>query len=132
MPLPPSLTTKSPSRAGLSSSGASAIRNACRVSLSAWLTRFGHPLTEADRHALRVEMNEALGYYPLMTLATEDVLQNALDVYGEEEAAKLMPISTPPAITSRANGAATAKASAWRSIGRSKTPSLMPRPTASR
>ena len=36
-------------------------------------------------------MNEALGYYPLMTLATEDVLQNALDVYGEQEAAKLKP-----------------------------------------
>ena len=51
----------------------------------------GHRLTEADRHALRVEMNEALGYYPLMTLATEDVLQNALDVYGEEEAQKLKP-----------------------------------------
>ena len=51
----------------------------------------GHQLTEADRHALRVKMNEALGYYPLMTLATEDVLQNALDVYGEEEAAKLKP-----------------------------------------
>ena len=36
-------------------------------------------------------MNERLGYYPIMTLATEDVLQNALDVYGEEEAAKLRP-----------------------------------------
>ena len=52
---------------------------------------FGRPLTEADRHAIRVEMNEALGYYPLMTLGTEDVLQNALDVYGEKEAAKLKP-----------------------------------------
>ena len=51
----------------------------------------GHPLAEAELHALRVKMNEALGYYPLMTLATEDVLQNALDVYGEEEAAKLKP-----------------------------------------
>ena len=36
-------------------------------------------------------MNEALGYYPLMTLGTEDVLQNALDVYGEEEGEKLKP-----------------------------------------
>ena len=52
---------------------------------------FGHALNEDDRHALRVEMNEALGYYPLMTLGTEDVLQNALDVYGEEDAAKLKP-----------------------------------------
>lgn len=51
----------------------------------------GHQLTDADRHALRVKMNEALGYYPLMTLATEDVLQNAMDVYGEKEAAKLKP-----------------------------------------
>ncbi len=52
---------------------------------------FGRPLAEADMHAIRVEMNEALGYYPLMTLGTEDVLQNALDVYGEEEAQKLKP-----------------------------------------
>ena len=52
---------------------------------------FGRPLAEADMHAIRVEMNEALGYYPLMTLGTEDVLQNALDVYGEEEAEKLKP-----------------------------------------
>ncbi len=52
---------------------------------------FGHALTEDDRHVLRLEMNEALGYYPLMTLGTEDVLQNPLDVYGEEEAEKLKP-----------------------------------------
>jgi hypothetical protein len=51
----------------------------------------GRQLTEADRHALRVKMNEALGFYPLMTLATEDVVQNAMDVYGEKEAAKLKP-----------------------------------------
>jgi hypothetical protein len=52
---------------------------------------FGRPLAEGDLHAMRVEMNEALGYYPLMTLGTEDVLQNAMDVYGEKEAAKLKP-----------------------------------------
>jgi hypothetical protein len=52
---------------------------------------FGRSLQEADLHAMRVEMNERLGYYPLMTLGTEDVLQNALDVYGEEEAEKLKP-----------------------------------------
>jgi hypothetical protein len=52
---------------------------------------FGRPLAEGDLHAMRVEMNTALGYYPLMTLATGDVLQNALDVYGEEEAEKLKP-----------------------------------------
>ena len=52
---------------------------------------FGRPLAEGDLHAMRVEMNERLGYYPLMTLATEDVLQNALDIYGEEEAEKLKP-----------------------------------------
>jgi hypothetical protein len=51
----------------------------------------GRPLAEDDLHAMRVEMNERLGYYPLMTLGTEDVLQNALDVYGEEEAEKLKP-----------------------------------------
>jgi hypothetical protein len=52
---------------------------------------FGRPLAEGDLHAMRVEMNERLGYYPLMTLGTEDVLQNALDIYGEEEAEKLKP-----------------------------------------
>ena len=52
---------------------------------------FGRSLPEADLHAMRVEMNERLGYYPLMTLGTDDVLQNALDVYGEEEAEKLKP-----------------------------------------
>ena len=61
-----------------------------RAVLAAWLTRSG-TAHQADRHTLRVKMNEALGYYPLMTLATGNVLQNALDVYGEEEAAKLKP-----------------------------------------
>ena len=56
---------------------------------------FGRPLAETDMHTLRVEMNEALGYYPLMTLGTEDVLQNALDVYGEDEAEKLKPYLDP-------------------------------------
>ena len=75
-----------------SSSGASAIRNACRVHARlAYAFGATRSARATDRHALRVEMNEALGYYPLMTLATEDVLQNALDVYGEEEAEKLKP-----------------------------------------
>ena len=52
---------------------------------------FGHALNEDDRYALRVEMNEALGYYPLMTLAATDVLENAQDIYGEEDAARLKP-----------------------------------------
>ena len=52
---------------------------------------FGRPLSEGARHSLRVEMNAALGYYPLMTLAVEDVLQNAEDIYGAEQAAKLAP-----------------------------------------
>jgi hypothetical protein len=52
---------------------------------------FGRPLAEGDLHTVRVEMQMRLGYYPLMTLGTEDVLQNALDIYGEEEAEKLKP-----------------------------------------
>ena len=52
---------------------------------------FGRPLAEDDLHALRVEMNERLGYYPIMTLATEDVLEEARSQYGDEEANKLSP-----------------------------------------
>jgi hypothetical protein len=52
---------------------------------------FGRPLAEDAMHVMRVEMNERLGYSPLMTLGIEDVLQNALDVYGAEEAQKLKP-----------------------------------------
>ena len=52
---------------------------------------FGRSLSEDDRHCLRIQMNESLGYYPLMTLATTDVLQTAQDIYGEEAAAKLQP-----------------------------------------
>jgi hypothetical protein len=89
----------------------------------------GHQLTEADRHALRVKMNEALGYYPLMTLATEDVLQNALEAKRKPRSSSL--ISTPPAITSHANGTMATTPSALPSIGRSKTPWLMPKPTES-
>ena len=52
---------------------------------------FGRPLAEDDLHALRVEMNERLGYYPIMTLATEDVLEEARSHYGDEEANRLKP-----------------------------------------
>ena len=52
---------------------------------------FGRPLSEGARHSLRVEMNEALGYYPLMTLGAEDVLHEAEGRYGAEEASKLAP-----------------------------------------
>lgn len=51
---------------------------------------FGRSLTEDDRHVLRTEMNEALGYYPLMTLAAEDLLHEARSRYGEQ-AGKLTP-----------------------------------------
>jgi hypothetical protein len=52
---------------------------------------FGRPLAEADLHAMRVEMDERLGYYPLLTLAVEDVLEEACSQYGDEEANKLRP-----------------------------------------
>jgi len=52
---------------------------------------FGRPLAEDDLHALRVEMNERLGYYPIMTLTTEDVLEEARSQYSDEEANKLSP-----------------------------------------
>ena len=52
---------------------------------------FGRPLGEYDVHTLRAEMNEAAGYYPLMTLGNEDVLHEAQDRYGAEEANKLLP-----------------------------------------
>ena len=52
---------------------------------------FGRSLSECDRHAMRVEMNERLGYYPLMTLAVEDVLEEARSRYGDEEANRLKP-----------------------------------------
>ena len=52
---------------------------------------FGHALDEHDKHMMRIEMNEALGYYPLMTLAATDVLENAQDIYGEVDAARLKP-----------------------------------------
>ena len=41
--------------------------------------------------AIRIEMNESRGYYPVMTLATEDVLEAAHSRYGEEQAGKLTP-----------------------------------------
>ena len=56
---------------------------------------FGRPLSEGARHSLRVEMNQALGYYPLMTLGTEDVLHEAQDRYGAKEASKLLPYIHP-------------------------------------
>ena len=52
---------------------------------------FGRPLAEGDLHAMRVEMNERLGYYPLMTLGVEDVLEEARSHYGDEEANRLKP-----------------------------------------
>ena len=52
---------------------------------------FARPLSEGARHSLRVEMNQAAGYYPLMTLGTEDVLHEAQDRYGAEDAEKLLP-----------------------------------------
>jgi hypothetical protein len=52
---------------------------------------FGRSLTEDDMHTMRVEMNERLGYYPLMTLAVEDVLEEARSQYGDEETNKLRP-----------------------------------------
>ena len=51
----------------------------------------GRPLAEADLHAMRVEMNYRLGYYPLMTLAVEDVRHEADIRYGAKEALKLKP-----------------------------------------
>ena len=45
---------------------------------------FGRPFAEGDLHTLRIEMNERLGYYPIMTLATEDVLEEARSLYGDE------------------------------------------------
>lgn len=51
----------------------------------------GRPLAEDDVHAIRVEMNQQLGYYPLMTLAVEDVRYEADIRYGTGEALKLEP-----------------------------------------
>ena len=50
---------------------------------------FRRSLPEADLHAMRVEMNGLLGYYPLMTLSVEDVLEEARSRYGDEEANRL-------------------------------------------
>ena len=52
---------------------------------------FGCKLSEDAMHAIRIEMNEGLGYYPLMTLAVEDVRHEADIRYGAKEALKLEP-----------------------------------------
>ena len=63
-------------------------------------------------HAMRVELNEALGYYPLMTLGTEDALQNALTSMAKGSRSSC-PVSMPPAIASRA-WIGSGDSSAWR------------------
>lgn len=52
-------------------------------------------LSEEAMHALRVEMNEGLGYYPLVTLALEDAFEVACSRFGEEQAGKLTPYLAP-------------------------------------
>ena len=75
---------------------------------------------------IRIEMNEGLGYYPLMTLATEDVLNEAFNRSGSSRL-----ISLRPAIASRANGAIAATASVLPSIGRCNGRSTTQAKTAS-
>ena len=52
---------------------------------------FGCKLPEDAMHTMRIEMNEGLGYYPLMTLATEDLQHEARSRFGDEQAGKLQP-----------------------------------------
>ncbi len=55
----------------------------------------GRTLSTDDMHAIRIEMNEGLGYYPLVTLAIEDAFEVACSRFGEEQAGKLTPYLAP-------------------------------------
>jgi hypothetical protein len=52
---------------------------------------FGMKLPEDAMHAIRVQMNQILSDYPLMTLGTEDVLEESRSRFGEEYTRKLVP-----------------------------------------